>query len=188
MSLTFASRICALEAKVNQLLQGDTSEPQALSIGPRTHEDLCEKLPPSTHTIPQTSDISLLSRARNEPGECLFSDTDAVTAGLLTMEKANNLLDTSRTLSTARFPFVCIPHKQTAEELKQQKPFLFRAILAAASYEDMPLQRTLGKKVKQAISTRMILNGEIFFDILQGLVVYIAWWVVCSSHRLYFEF
>ena len=79
---------------------------------------------------------------------------------------------------TPRFPFVCITHKQTAEELKQQKPFLFLAILAAASYEDMPLQRALGKKVKQAISLRMILNGEISFDLLQGLMVHIAWWVV----------
>ena len=108
------------------------------------------------------------------------------------MEKANNLLDTFRTLLTARFPFVCIPHKQTAEELKQQEPFLLLAILAAASYEDMPLQRALGKKVKQAISIRMILlNGEISFDLLQGLMVYIAWWVICNiscSHLLWFEF
>ena len=48
--------------------------------------------------IPQTSDLFLLGRAGDEPDEfTLFSDTDAVAAGLLTMEKANILLDTFRT-------------------------------------------------------------------------------------------
>ena len=163
MNLNFISRIEAFEAKVNQLLQeSGTSESRVVSIEPRPHEDLCEKVPPPIRMNPQTSDPSFLGRSGDERGEFpVVSDTDPVAAGLLTMEEANTLLDAFRTLMTSRFPFVCIPHQQTAEGLKRQKPFLFLDILAPASYENMPLQRALGKKVKQAISLRMILTGRL---------------------------
>jgi hypothetical protein len=70
---------------------------------------------------------------------------------------------------------VIIPPDVSVHHLRQNKPFLFLAILAAASYENMPLQRSLGAEVKKAVSARMILNGEVSFDMLQGLLVYLAW-------------
>ena len=120
MNPTFASRVEALEAKVNQLLQeSDTSESRAVSTEFRPHEDLCEKVPSPISMIPQTSGPSLLGRSGEEHGEfTVFSDTDPVAAGLLTMEAANTLLDTFRTLMTPRFTFVFRQHKQTAEEQK----------------------------------------------------------------------
>ncbi|KFY45811.1 hypothetical protein V495_02808 [Pseudogymnoascus sp. VKM F-4514 (FW-929)] len=58
--------------------------------------------------------------------------------------------------------------------------FLFLTVLAAASYENMPLQRQLGKEVKKVVSHRMIVGGEVSLEILQGILVYLAWYVNLS--------
>lgn len=79
---------------------------------------------------------------------------------------------------TPHFPFAYIQPQQYAEEVRQQRPFLFLAILAAASYDNMPLQKALGKEVKQTISTRMVINGEMSLDLLQELLIHLAWYGV----------
>ena len=73
------------------------------------------------------------------------------------------------------FPFVVVPPHMAAHQLRQEKPFLFLAILASSSCENLPLQRRLGKEIKEQIATRMVINGEVSFDLLQGLLVYLAW-------------
>lgn len=102
-------------------------------------------------------------------------DQDVIDRGFLSLETAESYLRAFKTELTPNFPFVIVPRQTSANKLRQEKPFLFLAILASASYESMPLQRSLGAEVKNAISTRMILNGEISLDLLQGLLVYLAW-------------
>lgn len=72
-------------------------------------------------------------------------------------------------------PFVVISPQATAEALRRDKPFLFLTILTAALHDNMPLQRTLEKQVKKAISDCMIFDGPVSFEILQGLLVHLAW-------------
>lgn len=43
------------------------------------------------------------------------------------------------------------------------------------SYENMPLQRALGAEVKKVVASRMVIGGEISFELLQGLLVFLAW-------------
>jgi hypothetical protein len=63
----------------------------------------------------------------------------------------------------------------TADHLRREKPFLFLAIITAALYDNMPMQRKLELEVKKAISERMIWGGSISFEVLQGILVHIAW-------------
>jgi hypothetical protein len=102
-------------------------------------------------------------------------DKDVVDRGYLSIETAQTYLNVFQTVMTPHFPFVIIPPNVSMHHLRQDKPFLFLAILASASYENMPLQRSLGGEVKKAVSARMILNGEVSFDLLQGLLVFLAW-------------
>jgi hypothetical protein len=44
----------------------------------------------------------------------------------------------------------------------------------------MPLQRKLEIEVKKAISECMIGSGQISFEVLQGLLVHIAWYGTIS--------
>ena len=100
---------------------------------------------------------------------------DVVDRGFLSVEMARTYVEAFRAMMTPHFPFVVIPPNLSVHQLRQGRPFLFLAIIATASYKNMPLQRSLGAEVKRAVSSRMILNGEVSFDLLQGLLVFLAW-------------
>ncbi|KAF2088723.1 hypothetical protein K490DRAFT_38093 [Saccharata proteae CBS 121410] len=100
---------------------------------------------------------------------------DVIEAGLITFKTAEYLLEIFKTNLTPHFPFVVIAPQVTVEELRHEKPFLLLSVLSASCYEDMPLQRALGSEMKQAISNRVILGGAISFELLQGLLVHLAW-------------
>ncbi|EFQ99999.1 hypothetical protein MGYG_03007 [Nannizzia gypsea CBS 118893] len=104
---------------------------------------------------------------------------DVVDRGFLTIEDAECFLSTFKVRMIEHFPFVVVPPDMMAEELRRDRPFLFLSIISAASYSNMPLQRKLGEEVKSAIASRMIVNGEVSFDLLQGLLVSLAW---CHYH------
>lgn len=123
-----------------------------------------------------TSQIS--EREASSRGASIISEDggkDVIDQGYLSLETAQTYLDAFRTVMTPHFPFVVISSDTSVYHLRQERPFLFLAILSVASYEDMPLQRSLGAEVKKAVSSRMILNGEVSFDLLQGLLVFLAW-------------
>jgi hypothetical protein len=39
----------------------------------------------------------------------------------------------------------------------------------------MALQRVLGVEVRNAVASRMVINGEVSFELIQGLLVFLAW-------------
>lgn len=102
---------------------------------------------------------------------------DVIDDEWLDMETASRYLDMFRTVMVHRFPFVVISPSVTAQELRKTKPFLFLTVLAAASYENLPLQRRLGKEIKRVVGSRIIISGEVSIELLQGLLVYLAWYV-----------
>lgn len=91
------------------------------------------------------------------------------------METAQSFVDIFKTDMMLYFPFVVISPQVTASDLRQQKPFLFLAVLASAAYSKMPLQRLLGKEMKKVIASRMVMHGEVSFELLQGILVFLAW-------------
>lgn len=96
--------------------------------------------------------------------------------GLLTFETANRRLDVFREDFTHYFPFVVVPPTTGLDSLRRDKPFLLLAIMAVTSFEDPPLQRKLGQEIKRQICDRMIMGHETSMDLLQGLLVFIAWY------------
>ncbi|KAL4799804.1 hypothetical protein BDV19DRAFT_376207 [Aspergillus venezuelensis] len=74
------------------------------------------------------------------------------------------------------------------KELRQTKPFLFSAIMTAASYENMSLQPALGHEFKKTVASRMIVGEEISFELLQGLLVFLAWSHYHSKPHRYTQF
>lgn len=182
LSLIFSSRIEALEAKINQLLeaphskadaqsplqqQGDSTSPSALtdSQGRVSSQSTGASNPPyraeGTAAVP-----------RNVSGPGL----DVVDAGLLSIADADDILKIYKEFMTPHFPFVVVQPHVTAEALRKEKPFLFLAILGAASYQDMPLQRSLGEEIKHVIATKVLYEGEVSMDLVQGLLVHLAWY------------
>lgn len=74
------------------------------------------------------------------------------------------------------FPFVLLSSDETSASLRHDKPFLFMSIVAATSYTDPQLQRRLAREIQKQIASRMIINNEKSLDLLQGLLVCLAWY------------
>ncbi|KAL3425401.1 tRNA processing endoribonuclease [Phlyctema vagabunda] len=75
-----------------------------------------------------------------------------------------------------QFPFVSIEESVGAEELCQSKPFLYKAILIAASFDDVPCQVSISKDIMKDMTNRLFEDGEKDLDLLQGLLIYIVWY------------
>ncbi|KAH3983121.1 hypothetical protein HBI56_147650 [Parastagonospora nodorum] len=72
------------------------------------------------------------------------------------------------------FPFVTLPKDCSCQELVLHRPVLMLAVLTAASYESSSLQLTLSREFRKVAMVK-ILNGEKSLDLLQGLLIFIAW-------------
>ncbi|CAO2652787.1 Nn.00g021980.m01.CDS01 [Neocucurbitaria sp. VM-36] len=72
------------------------------------------------------------------------------------------------------FPFVALPKDCFCRDLVQNRPVLMFAVLTVASYDSVLLQLTLSREFRKVIMAK-ILNGQKNLDLLQGLLVFIAW-------------
>jgi hypothetical protein len=75
------------------------------------------------------------------------------------------------------FPFVVLSENTTAEELCQQRPFLLLSILVVTSDNNPVLQKSLDERLRKAVATRVVMQSENSMDYLQGLIIYLAWFV-----------
>jgi hypothetical protein len=85
-----------------------------------------------------------------------------------------------RTSMARQFPFVVIPPNATSESLRTERPMLWKAILTAASCLKPSRQEGMGQELIEEFSTRLLLNGEKSLDLLQALLIHIAWSVIPS--------
>ncbi|KAF4964964.1 hypothetical protein FSARC_7142 [Fusarium sarcochroum] len=112
----------------------------------------------------------------NTPGSI---DTDAshnpFSRGMLTFENGQDFLDLFRARMAPQFPFVMVPERESIQGLAQDKPALCVAILAAASHENRRLQQDLGKLFSEIVVVRLIKGPFATIDMLQGLLVHLAW-------------
>jgi hypothetical protein len=73
------------------------------------------------------------------------------------------------------FPFVRLPYSCTAASMAEDRPFLLLAAVAAASSKYCHLQDALIRQFKESLSQRVVMAGEKDLDLLQGLLVHLAW-------------
>lgn len=72
------------------------------------------------------------------------------------------------------FPFVTLPKEYFCRDLIQQRPIFLFAVLTVASHESAPLQAALSREFRKVIMVK-VMSGEKSLDLLQGLLVFIAW-------------
>jgi len=95
----------------------------------------------------------------------------------LSCAEADDLLHVFQTQMTEYFPFVIVPAGTRTQDLRDDKPFLFATIMLAASRKKLSLEEMTGSRLMEYLGVRMLLNGEKSLDLLQGLLVYLAWYV-----------
>jgi hypothetical protein len=74
------------------------------------------------------------------------------------------------------FPFVVIPGDATPERLKAERPFLFSAIRMAASISDVSSMRGQMFALTQQLTNEMLVESNRSMDLLQGILVMLAWY------------
>ncbi|KAF2144124.1 uncharacterized protein K452DRAFT_267286 [Aplosporella prunicola CBS 121167] len=89
---------------------------------------------------------------------------------------AERCLHQFQTYMAPYFPFVVIPQGTTIAQLRATKPFLLNAIVTVASYQNLDHQRKLGDGLMASVAHGLLMRGEKSLDMLQGLLVWLAWY------------
>jgi hypothetical protein len=91
----------------------------------------------------------------------------------ISLAHIQTLLDTYRTMVDF-FPFVPLPSNSSCHNLLHQRPLLALAVLTVASHDSIAFQLKLSREFRKVLMVK-IMNGEKTLDLLQGLLVFIAW-------------
>ena len=103
--------------------------------------------------------------------------TDPFQGGLLTIEHGERLLSFFKHKMVPHFPFVAVAEDVLIGDMREAQPALCLAVLAAAAFEDPRLQRRLGSRFNQLVGLRMTKGQFASLEMLQGLLVSLAWYV-----------
>ncbi|GAB7363415.1 hypothetical protein MBLNU230_g3692t1 [Neophaeotheca triangularis] len=102
---------------------------------------------------------------------------DVVERGVLSLATARHLIDLYKNDLVHHFYFVVIDPSETADKLRQTKPTLFLAVLAAASGSLNPqLSKTLDQEILQMYANKVHIKSEKSLEIVQALLVSSVWY------------
>lgn len=74
-----------------------------------------------------------------------------------------------------QFPFVVVSRSASCAELIECKPFMTLGILLTASIGDEEFQSACDLLFRNALASKAIVKGERSLELLQGLLIYLAW-------------
>lgn len=98
----------------------------------------------------------------------------------LSYQELEEAVDAWRPQLTVHYPFVAIAEAESTKMLIVDRPFLSTAIAVAALYGDLPRQLETAQGLIKDIGMAMLLEGKKSLDLLQGLLVLLAWCVVLN--------
>lgn len=164
-----------LSANKHATLGKDLESPEYLYPTPSTTSDLGGPM-----GVPRTRnagvDILTPLKVTNSSSSLLEFDEsqDVIGKGIINNDKAEALLRNYGT-HAPNFPFIVFPTNVSVDILRREKPFLLLSILTVASSVDLDLQDRLETELRETLGRKVIFNGEKSLDLLQGLLVYLAW-------------
>ena len=155
--------------------------PQLLSLD-RSHSNMCPEIPAEylePDTGPSQESAAAFAPPKSIEGQCQFTgfseNRDYNDLGV-TISEAEILLDRYQRLMSYALPFVVLPGEITARQLYLQKPFLLHAIGTVTYFHDLPKQQIMVKQMMRDVSERVLMNNEKTLDIIQGILVLVAWY------------
>ncbi|KAL4879384.1 hypothetical protein BJY04DRAFT_193832 [Aspergillus karnatakaensis] len=83
-------------------------------------------------------------------------------------------LRTFRTKMLKFFPFMHLPEGLSAEQLQDDKGFLFRAIMTVTSPSTQE-KRARAKELKRELALKSVIDTKTDLDLLLGILTYVAW-------------
>ncbi|CZR59098.1 related to cercosporin resistance protein [Phialocephala subalpina] len=99
---------------------------------------------------------------------------DIISKGVISFAQAEEALRRFQVQSSP-FPFVVVLG-MSLDALRRHRPFLLLAILAMGTENNETLQRRIEKELKETLSRKLIVSAEKSLDLIQGILVYLAWY------------
>lgn len=75
------------------------------------------------------------------------------------------------------FPFVVVLSSWDVPHMLNHRPTLFLAVVASAACHYPVVQQALNEELKETLAQRVLVSGETSLELLQAVLVYLAWWV-----------
>jgi hypothetical protein len=102
---------------------------------------------------------------------------DVIDEDIVSLERAETLVEMFKTDMMPHFPFVIVPPHVTGSELRHTKSFLFLAVVSVACFHDLNTQDKLCNRFKYMVSDKVLLGGDdcLKLEYLQGLLIVLAW-------------
>lgn len=94
------------------------------------------------------------------------------------------MLETYRQEMMPLFPFVWIGLDEIPEKLFQDRPMLYMAIMVVTCQKNIEIQQELAQKYREEIGRRIWTLAEKNLQLLQGIMVFLAWYVFRPKHVL----
>lgn len=174
MSLLNAGGNCP---PVTSQLQEQYGEPLQAQPDPQ-RRGLHPQAPTSPAATPDTPPIPA-----NRPRQPEVGGIQIIPGFVLSPTEADAILNLYRTSYSPYFPFVPIPVTATAAELEQSSPLLFRIILQVVAPQTAAIQKDVDRWFRQTVAQRVVVEQERCLELLQALLVFIAW----GDFRFYIE-
>ncbi|KAI8717869.1 Zn(2)-C6 fungal-type domain-containing protein [Fusarium sp. LHS14.1] len=139
---------------------------------------------PQTGTA-STSTVSSGGAVEDYPLDELVVDTQDATPyeppvtvldELIGTNEAESLINDFKSNWMAKFPFVVVELEKSAVDLHAHNPFLCLCILGVTMDFQHPLRKRIYNEIMDQITSKIIRNAERSLDLLQGLLVYAAWY------------
>ncbi|KAJ5731203.1 uncharacterized protein N7483_005711 [Penicillium malachiteum] len=140
-----------------------------------TRDSRVDRFPPP----PEDKNLSSM-----EYDSCLSAASDIVDLNILSIEKAERLVRFYVSELVQFFPVVTLPIDVNVEQLRRTMPILFLSIVAAASLTAEPsLATTLNDQLVTRISHVFFVQGEKSLELVQSLLVMIAFYYPPNGSR-----
>ncbi|KAL5117367.1 hypothetical protein ACEQ8H_004683 [Pleosporales sp. CAS-2024a] len=161
------SRIQTLEQQVQDLLRLQRTGPIVQQPLPPLHQH--HQHHQHHHQDPAAAAAST-SPATEPNGDVIDED-------IVSVERAETLVDLYKTDMMPHFPFVIIPPTLTGSDLRRTLPFLFLAVVSVACFHDLDTQDKLCNRFKHMVSDKVLLGGDdcLELEYIQGLLIVLAW-------------
>ena len=174
------TRVAEVEKKLDNifaLLQHNQSPSSSESPNEPVEsvDSIAPQPPPVAFPTPESRPAEVIPsfQAQRPPANDVNAWTDIVP-----LDKAQEFLNVYRTQCHS-FPFLCVPTYASVQTLSSERPFFFLSVLYMGSYRETAFQRPLDDHLRKVLSSKIIVDGEISMDILQGLLVFLAWYHFC---------
>ncbi len=93
----------------------------------------------------------------------------------LSLGEAEDVLQIYKESCSPLFPYVPVPQMTSANDLFAEKPFLFRTIMSVTAPQSVTTQKKAAVWFREYIAEHMVVNQERSLELLQAILVCIAW-------------